>query len=300
MCALPLQIYNTSPTLSSGFFVGPKVISQVITPHTIQVLTKVLKRKPIIWDNIHANDYDHRRVFLGPYDGRPVQLYPLLNGILTNPNCEYESNFIPIHTLATWTKCAQNEFTTTPEEPMSLDQESDKLADKGSNSNEELTGEPMEAEPEESVTDSKVSETGELLVESKATEKDVEASSEIKDVPMEPESMSLLESKSTRILRVYDPQSALIEAVKAWLIEFSKVKVTSSRFYAKSGAFVTAPQPVPVQSYAPMPMATVTTSSAAGPVCSSKPTCTPRSAAQTAKENSRRKARESPSPPPGK
>lgn len=30
----------------------------------------VLKRKPLIWDNLHANDYDPKRVFLGPFAGK--------------------------------------------------------------------------------------------------------------------------------------------------------------------------------------------------------------------------------------
>ena len=29
---------------------------------------------------------------------------PLLGGVLTNPNCEFEMNWIPMHTLATWSK----------------------------------------------------------------------------------------------------------------------------------------------------------------------------------------------------
>ncbi|CAM1154384.1 MGEA5 (predicted) [Pycnogonum litorale] len=83
---------------------GPKVISETITLQSIQELTQVFRRPPVIWDNIHANDYDHRRLFLGPYSGRSPDLIPLLKGVLTNPNCEYESNFIAFHTLAQWSK----------------------------------------------------------------------------------------------------------------------------------------------------------------------------------------------------
>lgn len=59
----------------------------------------------MIWDNLHANDYDQRRLFLGPYCGRSTALISKLNGVLTNPNCEYGANYIPIHTLAQWAKC---------------------------------------------------------------------------------------------------------------------------------------------------------------------------------------------------
>lgn len=65
----------------------------------------MIKRPPVIWDNLHANDYDQRRLFLGPYDGRSVALLHKLRGVLTNPNCEYGTCYIPIHTLAQWSKC---------------------------------------------------------------------------------------------------------------------------------------------------------------------------------------------------
>lgn len=84
---------------------GSKVISKVITVKDIQEITEVLRRKPVIWDNIHANDYDQKRVFLGPYSGRNCELIPLLRGVVTNPNCEFHANFIAIHTLAQWSRC---------------------------------------------------------------------------------------------------------------------------------------------------------------------------------------------------
>lgn len=65
----------------------------------------MLRRPPVIWDNLHANDYDQKRVFLGPYSGRSPDLIPKLRGVLTNPNCEYGANFVAIHTLAQWSRC---------------------------------------------------------------------------------------------------------------------------------------------------------------------------------------------------
>ncbi|XP_029850217.3 protein O-GlcNAcase isoform X1 [Ixodes scapularis] len=84
---------------------GHKVISKTITVQSIQELTEVLRRAPVLWDNLHANDYDQKRLFLGPYSGRSTDLVPHLRGVLSNPNCEYEANFVPIHTLAQWSKC---------------------------------------------------------------------------------------------------------------------------------------------------------------------------------------------------
>lgn len=84
---------------------GPKVISRLLTIESIEEITEVLRRSPVIWDNLHANDYDQKRVFLGPYSGRSPDLIPKLRGVLTNPNCEYGANFIAIHTLAQWSRC---------------------------------------------------------------------------------------------------------------------------------------------------------------------------------------------------
>lgn len=88
----------------SILLLGPKVVSKVISVSSIKELAKVLRRPPLIWDNIHANDYDQKRIYLGPYDGRCPSLIPFLSGVLTNPNCEFEPNFIALHTLASWSK----------------------------------------------------------------------------------------------------------------------------------------------------------------------------------------------------
>jgi len=80
----------------------PKVVSNIISVESIQTLNEILQRKVMIWDNLHANDYDPKRVFFGPYKGRSTELIPLLSGVLTNPNCEFESNFVALHTLASW------------------------------------------------------------------------------------------------------------------------------------------------------------------------------------------------------
>ena len=86
-------------------YTGPKVISRLLTVESIEEITDVLRRPPVIWDNLHANDYDQKRVFLGPYSGRSPDLIPKLRGVLTNPNCEYGANFVAIHTLAQWSRC---------------------------------------------------------------------------------------------------------------------------------------------------------------------------------------------------
>ncbi|KAH8306245.1 hypothetical protein KR018_005071 [Drosophila ironensis] len=85
---------------------GDKVISKTISLESIQEISEVLRRPPCIWDNLHANDYDQKRVFLGPYVGRSPELIPHLRGVMTNPNCEFNGNFIAIHSLAFWSRCS--------------------------------------------------------------------------------------------------------------------------------------------------------------------------------------------------
>ena len=111
---------------------GYQVISAVITVESIKEVAEVLRRRPVIWDNIHANDYDQKRVFLGPFDGRAPELRPYLSGVLTNPNCEFECNWVAIHTLAQWNKCDVSSSPTAPsqltaEEPMKEDVDPSKL-----------------------------------------------------------------------------------------------------------------------------------------------------------------------------
>ncbi len=81
---------------------GPEIVSREISVDSIQRLTQRIRRKPIIWDNLHANDYDGRRLYVGPYAGRPVELRRHIGGILANPNNEYPINFPSLHTLAAY------------------------------------------------------------------------------------------------------------------------------------------------------------------------------------------------------
>lgn len=284
-----MSVYSVSSCLTQHYsyvatsiILGPKVVSKVITTQTIEALTTVLKRKPVIWDNIHANDYDQRRVFLGPYDGRPVELFPMLNGVLTNPNCEFESNFIAVHTLASWLR---DSSLITVEEPMSIDLKAEKLSN---------SGEPMEEDLLAS-TESDGNSSAEKETDHGVSQDNMSSETDIEIVKVEGEmetesSTSLSESKSASIRTIYNPQNALREAVSAWLEEFSKVKHATSRTYAKSGAYSMVPEavPIPVQASMGTSQTNVTTS-----VCS--PVVTP-SPIKVAKENSRKKLSTSSSP----
>jgi protein O-GlcNAcase/histone acetyltransferase len=88
------------------FWTGPEIISREITVAHARQLQTILRRKPLIWDNLHANDYDGRRFFCGPYSGRPPEFRNEVSGLLTNPNTEFPLNYIPLRTLAEFVHCA--------------------------------------------------------------------------------------------------------------------------------------------------------------------------------------------------
>lgn len=79
---------------------GPEIISEEISPESIRDLAARIGREPVIWDNLHANDYDLRRLFCGPYCGRPAETLRLVKGVLTNPNNEFGINYVPLKTMA--------------------------------------------------------------------------------------------------------------------------------------------------------------------------------------------------------
>lgn len=87
------------------FWTGPEIISREIPIEHIRDLQKLLRRKPLIWDNLHANDYDGRRFYCGPYAGRPLELRGEVAGVLSNPNCEFALNYVPLRTLAEFVGC---------------------------------------------------------------------------------------------------------------------------------------------------------------------------------------------------
>jgi protein O-GlcNAcase/histone acetyltransferase len=86
------------------FWTGPEIISEVIPLETLRELQQVIQRKPILWDNLHANDYDMRRLYCGPYSGRPPELLDEVTGILQNPNCQFEANFVAVRTLGAYAR----------------------------------------------------------------------------------------------------------------------------------------------------------------------------------------------------
>ncbi len=84
------------------FWTGPDIVSREISLDSIRELSAVLRRKPVIWDNLCANDYDRSRIFPGVYRGRDPELRGEVQGFLLNPNCQFESNFLPVHSFVSY------------------------------------------------------------------------------------------------------------------------------------------------------------------------------------------------------
>jgi protein O-GlcNAcase/histone acetyltransferase len=81
---------------------GPEIVSREITAAHARETAQRLRRPPVIWDNLFANDYDGRRFFCGPYAGRPPELRGEVGGLLCNPNTEWPLNFVPLRTFAAY------------------------------------------------------------------------------------------------------------------------------------------------------------------------------------------------------
>ena len=84
---------------------GPEIVSREIPVAHAREIRDRLRRPPLIWDNLHANDYDGGRFFCGPYDGRPPELRGEVRGLLCNPNSEFPLNYVPLRTFAAYLQC---------------------------------------------------------------------------------------------------------------------------------------------------------------------------------------------------
>jgi protein O-GlcNAcase/histone acetyltransferase len=71
----------------------------------------VIGRKPVIWENFHANDYDIRRVYAGPLGGRNPAILDWIDGIITNPNNEFEANYVAVHSTGALARGGYDEAT---------------------------------------------------------------------------------------------------------------------------------------------------------------------------------------------
>jgi beta-N-acetylglucosaminidase len=82
------------------FWTGPQIVSPTISTASLREVAAVLRRRPLLWDNLHASDYTSHRLHLGPYTGRPPGMRAEVSGILSNPNTPFEPNFPSLASLA--------------------------------------------------------------------------------------------------------------------------------------------------------------------------------------------------------
>ena len=92
------------------FWTGPDIVSREITEEHVLEISSILRRRPIIWDNLFANDYDGHRFFVGPYSGRPDVLRTATRGLLLNPNNELPLNYVPLHTFSAFVHDADGAY----------------------------------------------------------------------------------------------------------------------------------------------------------------------------------------------
>ena len=83
---------------------GKHVVSKKITVFDVDKITKILKRNPLIWDNIFANDYIPGMILNFPYRHREPEIVERVKGILINPMNHYEKSKPLIYTAAKFFK----------------------------------------------------------------------------------------------------------------------------------------------------------------------------------------------------
>ncbi len=82
------------------FWTGPKVVSPSITVDDAKTFAKIIRRKPLLWDNYPVNDYNRHKLNMGPLRGRDPELPSMLAGYFTNPMNEASASMIPMLTIA--------------------------------------------------------------------------------------------------------------------------------------------------------------------------------------------------------
>ena len=210
-------ISNSLTKVDIFAILGPKVVSRVISVSSVEEVARVLKRKPVIWDNSHSNDYDQRRLFLGPYDGRAKDLFQHVNGILSNPNCEYECNFIAFHTIKTWISCCKATIQAGEGFSNSSEKGNENLCEQGRK--EEIM----------KVGDQAIAKAGEGVEDMDCTSITMAESDSPNGVDDDNAEDTMEASESVNQLLDYNVKVALSRAVADWVQEFKKAKELKSK-----------------------------------------------------------------------
>ena len=169
---------------------GNRVISNRISTKSIKKLIKIIKRRPVIWDNLHANDYDQRRLYIGPYAGRSMRLLAYLSGILSNPNNEFEMNYVPLYTLGAYCRC----YNKACEAALQAD-------------SMEIDTSPVGVDLSEL----------DLKESNEDVQEEATKPAEKTDIPQD---MDVISGDETKPGSLYEPRSAMITALEDWIPYF--------------------------------------------------------------------------------
>jgi hyaluronoglucosaminidase len=83
------------------FYTGREVCAPTITVDEALAFAKVVRRKPLIWDNYPANDLAMKaEMHIGAIKGRDPELYQQVRGLCVNPMNQAEASKIPLLTFA--------------------------------------------------------------------------------------------------------------------------------------------------------------------------------------------------------
>ncbi|MEM2203462.1 MAG: protein O-GlcNAcase [Sulfolobales archaeon] len=83
---------------------GMWVASHKISEEDLEAVSRLIKRKPFIWDNYPVNDYfivnGITRLHLGAIRNRPSNMPRLVSGYVSNPANQPEASKIPLYTIS--------------------------------------------------------------------------------------------------------------------------------------------------------------------------------------------------------
>ncbi len=78
---------------------GRAIVSPDYRASDLASLRRITGVRPVIWDNLYANDYCPGKIFLGPFADRPASLRGLTGGMLINPTGLYHTDLFLLDVL---------------------------------------------------------------------------------------------------------------------------------------------------------------------------------------------------------
>lgn len=95
-------LQDLAPHLAPGIelmWTGRAIVSPDYHARDLAALEAVTGARPVLWDNLYANDYCPGRLFNGPFAGRPASLRARTRGMLLNPTGLYHTDLFLLDLL---------------------------------------------------------------------------------------------------------------------------------------------------------------------------------------------------------